>query len=198
LVQAGKREEVGEDGEIKRVRGTPFVAPETVIEVTFAQPKANNQATEASVKVEKSLEPKAAADPLISVTTEPTVKELPPWLIRQPEKEITTEEEVEEAPVVTQVNFAEVMQEETHQDGYAQEYLQQLRSNGISSHDDFEPEVTEQDMEEGEDELIKVGDRSIPLSQITEEDKEKMTTEEYTIYFEKYNQKYGGNMDDLF
>jgi hypothetical protein len=32
-----------------------------------------------------------------------------------------------------------------------------------------------------EDELIKVGDKMIPMSQITEADKERMTSEEYTV-----------------
>lgn len=67
----------------------------------------------------------------------------------------------------------------------------------LSHNETFEPDTiadyTEETMPDVEnDVMIVVGDQQIPLSKITEEDKERMTGDEYTIYAEKYQEVYGG------
>jgi len=86
-------------------------------------------------------------------------------------------------------------------DDYAKQYLDQVMKSQHAEASGtptavIQPEVAqteetpeEESEEEEEEEMVQVGARSIPLSDVTEEDKQQMTPAEYTDYHAKYQKR---------
>jgi len=142
-------------------------------------------------------------------------KALPPWMVSRWKKEqmlrqVSPKEEPEEPSAAGEERDAgwkkallndggAKIDDSAMQALYIKRYVEalcrQIGGNETSdnTNDKMETENTtddageEDEMQIDEEDLaVSVGDRSVPLTQVTEEDKEMMTTEEYEGYYETY------------
>jgi len=118
------------------------------------------------------------------ISIEPKKKETPPWL----ENVQTDKVKIDDFQVVT------IKENEKSTDQESQQFIDEYLKNQVKNQEQIynEPKIEQlvtPEEDDEEEEMVKVGDRSIPLSQVTEEDKGKMTTKEYEDYFQKYQNK---------
>eukprot|EP01119_Soliformovum_irregulare_P015793 TRINITY_DN4505_c0_g1_i2.p1 TRINITY_DN4505_c0_g1~~TRINITY_DN4505_c0_g1_i2.p1 ORF type:complete len:413 (+),score=152.21 TRINITY_DN4505_c0_g1_i2:1037-2275(+) len=198
LTKRNAVEEEGEDG------------TKTILKPSSFLPNADRKFTvelsgdkKERVKDTTPKEPGAAAPQTITVDTDGgNVKVVPPWLLKKREEEEKAAQNSAQAVEQTVDIMVPKEEEKPEESDYLRKYAQELQESNTDDLIMEEPEATDDFFEpvSGEEETVKVGDRQVPISQITEEDKEKMTPEEYTEYYEKLAKMSGmggGDEDDF-